>query len=254
MKTKHSLNIKKTRGFTLVELLVIVAVLALLGASLLPSVAALRAKAAQARCANNLRILGAAWNTCADDYGGWLLPASFPSKEVVGLPEGCPSNAVQPGIWWSKLAGYLPPEAFQGNQNVFSCPGDAKPVKANLNAKPLLLSYGYPDYFGYPYESNPQWATCNAYGLHRRKNTKKPGATPVLIEMADYPGGKDSGSSISEHKNSRMIVQAGGYGRELSAWMAFRHCGLANVLFDDGHVEAVNADNPVSHSKAEDFF
>lgn len=241
---KYPLNINRAPGFTLIELLVVVAVLALLGASLLPSVGHLRAKAAQARCANNMRILGVAWNMCVNDREGWLLPASFPAGKVTAkLPEGYPTNAAQAGIWWSKLAGYLPPEVFQDKHNVFSCPADVKPVKAGYGTNVLLHSYGYMDYFGYPYDTNPEWPGNGSYGLHRRKNMKKPGATPVLVEIADCP-----------NKNSSMVVPAGGYGYAISTWMTFRHWGMGNVLFDDGHVEPVGTNNPTGYSRAGDFF
>lgn len=232
-------DIKQARGFTLIELLVIVATLALLGASLLPSVGHLRAKAAQARCANNMRILGVAWNMCVNDRGGWLLPASFPATKVANLPEGYPTNAAQAGIWWSKLAGYLPPEVFQDKHNIFSCPADVKPVKAVWGTNVLFHSYGYMDYFSRPY--NLEWPiSYGGFGLHRRKNMKKPGATPILVEMADCPA-----------KNSSMVMPAGGY---ISTWMAFRHWGMGNVLFDDGHVEALDTNHPTCYLKASYFF
>ena len=236
-------DIKQARGFTLVELLVIVATIALLGASLLPAVGHLRAKAAQARCANNMRILGVAWNMCVNDREGWLLPADFPATKITNLPEGYPTNAAQAGTWWSKLAGYLPPEVFQDKQNVFCCPADGKPVKATMGSNALFLSYGYMDYFGHPYGTDPDWPGSGSYGLHRRKNMKKPGATPVLVEMADY-----------NKKYENMIVPAGGYGYAISTWMTFRHWGTGNMLFDDGHVESVGTNNPRCYSRAGDFF
>ena len=240
---KYPLNIKQSRGFTLVELLVIVATLALLGATLLPSVGHLRAKAAQARCANNMRILGVAWNMYINEHEGWLLPASFPATNVANLPEGYPTNAAQAGFWWSKLASYLPPEVFQDKYSVFACPADVNPAKAVWGTNVLLHSYGYMDYFGYPYAGNPdKWPSSGSYGLHRRKNMKRPGTTPVLVEMVD------------SRKDSGMVVPAGGYGYAISTWMTFRHWGMGNVLFDDGHVEAVGINHPTCNSKAPNFF
>jgi prepilin-type processing-associated H-X9-DG protein len=225
------------------ELLVVVAVLALLGASLLPSVGHLRAKAAQARCANNLRVLGVAWNMYADDHEGWLLPSAFPMKKVAYLPDDYPTNAVQPGTWRSLLIGYLPPDLLRDGPNIFCCPADPKPTKSVTGSHVLFYSYGYLDYFGYPYESNPDWPTSGAYGLRRRKNIRTPGSTPVLVEMADHV-----------HKASYISVMAGGYGSAIYSWMTFRHWGMGNVLFDDGHVELVGTNHPVCHSKPAEFF
>lgn len=240
---KHPLDVRHTRGFTLVELLVVVAGLAILGGLLLPSVGHLRAKAAQARCANNLRVLGVAWNMYADEHEGWLLPASFPARKVAFLPDGYPTNAEQPGIWWLRLADYLPPDILQGKQNIFCCPADPKPIKTVKGSNVLYHSYGYLDYFGYPYESNPDWPTSGAYGLRRRKNIKTPGATPVLVEMGDHV-----------HKASYITVMAGGYGVAILPWVTFRHWGMGNALFDDGHVELVGSNHPAVRSAPGAFF
>jgi prepilin-type N-terminal cleavage/methylation domain-containing protein/prepilin-type processing-associated H-X9-DG protein len=60
-------------GFTLVELLVVVAVIAILAAILFPAFAQARAQARKAACISNLRQLGAAFTLYADDYDE-LLP------------------------------------------------------------------------------------------------------------------------------------------------------------------------------------
>lgn len=52
---------RRARGFSLVELLVVVAIITLVAAVLLPAVHAARAQAARTLCATNLRDLGRAW-------------------------------------------------------------------------------------------------------------------------------------------------------------------------------------------------
>lgn len=56
-------------GFTLVELLVVIAVMALLAALLLPALAAAKAKARSARCQSNLRQIGMALVMYVHDHG-----------------------------------------------------------------------------------------------------------------------------------------------------------------------------------------
>jgi prepilin-type N-terminal cleavage/methylation domain-containing protein len=62
-------NPRGRHGFTLVELLVVIAVIAILAALLLPLLAKGRSAAKSAACKNNLRQLGIALNMYVEDYG-----------------------------------------------------------------------------------------------------------------------------------------------------------------------------------------
>ena len=62
----------KKRGFTLVGLLVVVAIIAMLAGFLLPALRGARGRAQQASCINNLRQLGIAVTLYVQDNRGWL--------------------------------------------------------------------------------------------------------------------------------------------------------------------------------------
>lgn len=121
-------------GFTLVELLVVMALIAVLVSLLFPALASARQAGRKVACLSNLRQIGIAVHTYADDYGGTIpygpkappftSPASFyPSTgaptSLLSLQTGAPVGL---GLL---LQGYL------GNQpRVVFCPGSDQTVDA----------------------------------------------------------------------------------------------------------------------------
>ena len=89
-------------GFTLMELLVVVAILSLLAALLFPVLAQVRDKARQATCVCNLKQLAAGMQLYADDYEDLFPPVLAGDRSDPGL---------FPATWMGRLQPYVRSDA-----------------------------------------------------------------------------------------------------------------------------------------------
>lgn len=119
------------RGFSLVEMLVVIGIIAILAAMLFPVLARARARARQATCTSNMRQLATAFELYLVDwddtypgatngmsgsgtYGGWVWYAQF----------GTPTEG-----YYDLARGSLFP--YVKNEQVYSCPDD--PIRSGLS-------------------------------------------------------------------------------------------------------------------------
>lgn len=106
MREHHYHPCAARRGFTLVELLTVIAIIALLTAVLFPVFSSARAKGRDATCLSNLHQIGLALRAYGTDYG-----------EKLPLANNKPSEDGPPGLP-QVLSSYV------RNSKIFRCPSD----------------------------------------------------------------------------------------------------------------------------------
>jgi prepilin-type N-terminal cleavage/methylation domain-containing protein/prepilin-type processing-associated H-X9-DG protein len=212
----------KRRGFTLVELLVVIGIIAVLIAMLLPALSKAKEQANRVACQSNLKQLGIALSLYTSDYKGW-----FPA---------CGANVVaEDWIHWQRarqidqgsIVKYFGKKFSPG---VYRCPSDD--VTTHLGADPYLYSYtmNY-NMSGYPF---PAGTVVPPVKLNHVKQS----ATKIL--MIDESGTTiDDGAWAPQHYiNDKHNLLANRHDKRNEEQMD-PNFGKGNVLMCDFHVEFI---------------
>jgi len=231
---------RRARGFTLVELLVVIGVIALLIAILLPTLNKARSSSRQLKCLSNLRQIGLVDQMYQNEYKGLHLPAYYGwSPSGNGWPANTPPKipASGPRRWWFQTSTLLTaltavrPSSGRYPQNIVCPDAPLSALRANKNGYTLHNSYG----MNYSQLPGMNLALAPDYF-----NVWKSNQVIASAEIIYFIDSTSEGVSIGGTPNGTLKYFNPYYGErheppDKSNIVAYRHNRGANVLFFDGH-------------------
>jgi len=236
------------RGFTLTELVVAVAIVALLSGMLFPMFAQSREKARSSTCESNLRQIGLGLIGYSQDYDGQLPPAwiGWSANPAVSVP--FPGTA----RWMDVEQPYVK------NTEIFTCPDSQTkytPVPPDRIVSETNPATGQPyaaenggysmnvTYYSDPHV-HPPTPVFDQPGNGRRSlsNIADPAGTAYIFDFHNgqasfqcaWSAGGQTQPRIDNNAHPRTL---GGGG-----WLVELHNGRLNTEFCDGHVKSVDLD------------
>ena len=209
-------NLLPTRVFTLIELLIVIAIISILAAMLMPALSKARKKAQSTVCVNKIKQIGLGMMNYVDANNDYYPPLMGTSgykwnRYLVNTKIFDASN------WPSSDSGIIP-----SDKSVFLCPTDF-----STDSDKIFYFGGYWGSYGVNYRI---MTMANPYTTKITK-VKKPSKTALMTESVT--NASDQNSILFGKTDYSDIVQSGRY----------KHDGIMNLLFVDSHIQGLNRNN-----------
>lgn len=199
-------------GFTMVELVIVLAVVGLLAGLIIPSLLKARHQATASQCLDNCRAIGEAFVQYSKDNDGQLVPFSQPRP-------GAPDENETSSLLWTELLG-----SYCGEHQPMHCPECRSKTHGGLAFNRLLASRGI-----------------------TMGQVRKPSQTVVIGDAGPVANPKEKNPDLWREKSScKLPVDARARfavpgapswqpAQQSPVRMVNRHRGRASAIFADGH-------------------
>lgn len=208
---------KTRRAFTLIELLIVIAIIAILAAILFPVFARARENARRAGCQSNLKQLGLAFAQYSQDYD-----EKYP--------------LVFKGPWfpdfWPTWRTYVYP--YVKSAQVYTCPSGKRPVKTDNNEGVPGMFANFPISYGANGFSGGAIGGTATLDRIVGRPLSTIAQTSQTILLYESPCGDKPWPYWDQGATAYVSV-----GATQNAMIWGGHMGTANYLFSDGHVKAL---------------
>lgn len=242
------------RGFTLIEILVVIAIVAILAGILFPVFSQAKAKAQQTSCQSNLKQLGSALQIYIQDYD-----ESYPPVYIDPQTHVIPDSLQEDNAQWKGLSWTERVYPYVKNEQVYKCPSDGAPAqRLPVNAR-FLNSYAYNPLFGTaPDPTTPDRLMTGSLAQAQINNVSDVAMfwdTPVNPAQANQAQNMNNLSHtirdrrypvndlyMLDTRQKRVMAEEGMFSVALDApnkWMRPRHIDTTSVIFADSHVKPI---------------
>ena len=212
-------------AFTLIELLLVIAIIGILAALLLPALSNAQSRGKQVACCNHLKQLAIAMNMYTADNDG-KLPENSPAAPWVAGNMKIPAEATN--LTFLRFGKLFP---YASQTSIYHCPSDS----SQLSGLPRVRSYSMNSWMGSRYMEDNQ-RTNGFRTFLRESEIASAGASRLWVILDEDQFTIDDAWFLVTMDDSRPFASR----------PAARHNSSYSLNFADAHVELFKLRDPLS--------